>query len=90
MSAPKWRLVSIFEALNESIREIYLGMTALTLDQLAAAHTHKLPASIAHWRKDHGITYKCLERSVPIIDAPTFIASHAQCTRSGYKLIVDR
>jgi hypothetical protein len=79
---------AVFEVLNESLQELYVGTTDLPLEQLAAEHQRSFPRPLAHWRPEHRISYHYLDEPLPDIEAAAPIASYARGLE-GYSLLVD-
>lgn len=79
----------VYEAINETLKELFVGMTELTLDQVQARHQNGLPASIAHWKLGaQRIRYREVEPDLP--DAKAFIDGYARTMqKSGWKSITE-
>jgi hypothetical protein len=83
-------LVIVFEATNDSLRELYIGLTTFPLQQLQREHSKVPPRSIAHWKKEHAVNYRVVEEAIRRADANAFLDSYGQSTiRMGWKVIRD-
>lgn len=58
-----WESCTAFQAVNETLREFYVGLVArpLAADDIASRHKKNPPAAIAHWREEHRIRYSCAD-----------------------------
>jgi hypothetical protein len=82
-------LVAIVEGLNESLKERFMGVTMRLWDDLESQLQEALPPPVAHWKADHGLTFRCVEYAVPRNDVKTFIARHtASSRRPGWKELI--
>ncbi len=89
-STPQHHLVSVFEAVNDTVKEIYLGTTTLLSDQLAAQFPRTPPPATAHWESRHRVFVKVVEYSIPLKDARAFIDHYADsAAAAGWKVLKE-
>lgn len=69
--------VTVFEAVNDSLKETFLGTTAATLHSLAAGFAEKRPRAVSHWATKDRITLNIVESSLSENDARDFIRHYA-------------
>lgn len=69
--------VSVFEAVNDSLRETFLGTTAATPDSLAAGFAERRPRAVSHWATKDRISLNIVEPSLSESDAHDFIRHYA-------------
>ena len=87
---PRHRLVSVYEAVNDSLKEIYLGTTTLLSDQLAAQFPRTPPPATAHWEAGHRVFVKVVEHSIPLKDAHAFIDHYSgSAASSGWRVLKE-
>lgn len=81
----------VYEAINETLKEIFVGWTAFPIDALRSTHHALPPRLIAHWRfQDQKIDYREVERDITEEDLKTFIQSYAASIRQdGWKIILE-
>jgi hypothetical protein len=82
-STPQHHLVSVFEAVNDSAKEIYLGTTILLSEQLTAQFQRTPPPAVAHWKPGQRVFVKVVEYSIPLKDARAFIDHYAESAASA-------
>jgi hypothetical protein len=84
--------VIVFEAANDTLREYYVGTSALplTADEIAERHKEKPPAAIVHWQKDHQIWYRCVEAGLPAEVSQAFVRAYVEkIAQPDWKVLVD-
>jgi hypothetical protein len=83
--------VTVFEAVNNDLKEIYVASTAKQIFEAIADLGKQMPAAISHWRPTrHQINFRSLEFKLSAEAARTFIARHtARPWPEGWKYIVD-
>jgi len=87
---PPHYLVSIFEASNETLKEVLLGATPRLLQQLVREHEERRPTEISHWAEEHRVGYRCLEYSISGREARAFISKRARVLRDkGWKVLQE-
>lgn len=80
----------IFEATNDTLRESYVGATALSLEALEQEHRRQAPELIAHWRSDHQISYELVETDLSKADSRAFIENYVRSIAAGgWKVFTD-
>jgi hypothetical protein len=74
---PQHHLVTVYEVVNETLREVYLGTTSLLAPQLAAEFKRRPPRAIAGWRTSDRMLLRCLVYAIPLREAQAFIRKYA-------------
>lgn len=78
-AAEKWpsrQLVTVFEAVNETRKEIFVGVSDLLIDQLERAFQSSPPKSVQHWTSDDRILFRSIEYSVAAKETDDFIDAY--------------
>jgi hypothetical protein len=72
--------VVVFEAVNDTLREFYVGISTLplTADEIANRHREDPPAAIAHWKKEHQVWYRCVDPGLSAPESQSFIRSYVE------------
>jgi hypothetical protein len=83
------KLILIFEAVNETLQELFVGATSLPLAVVQRRHRDQLPPSISHWRADHKITYHAVECGLSAKFSSDFLPAYARSAHTGWKTFVD-
>lgn len=84
---PGHHLVTAFEAINDTLHEIYLGTTDRLLAALLREHAEALPARISHWKPQHRIRYRSIDYAILSKDADRLLITYAKSRREkGWKL----
>ncbi len=84
------KLMLVFEAINDTLHESFVGATSLPLSIIERRHQEHLPESIAHWLPGQEIYYRCVESGLSAQETPTFLKSYAgTAERFGWKTVVD-
>lgn len=84
------KLMVVFEAVNETLHEAFIGATSLPMSIVERRHQERRPEMVGHWRHEHQISYRCVESGLSAQEAPTFLSGYAHTTnRFGYKTFVD-
>lgn len=84
------KLWTVYELVNESRREIYVGRTTLPVFRLASELSKSKPKAIAGWDLDHATTVRTIEFSLREPDALSFIAGYCQSSLpTGWKYLSD-
>src|SRR4051812_3621291 len=75
---------TVFEATNDTLKEIYVGMAAAGNPAL-----QRVPGpEISHWKNDHAISYRNVEFSMAASHAVDCIAAHAKTLpKPGWTII---
>lgn len=79
---------TIYEASNESRREVYIGTTTLSMSALIASFREAPPRGARGWRPQD-VTFRSLEFGVLPADTPAHVRRHA-ATRKGWRVIKAR
>lgn len=85
---------TVYEAINESLKEVFIGSAGATdfsLDHLKSSHQAVPPQVIAHWKYDaEKINYSVIEQGLDEIDVPGFLDGYMRSTlQPGWTLIVE-
>lgn len=87
---PDHHLITVYEAANDTRREVYVGTTNLLIDQLIRAFHSFLPRVARHWKKEDRILFRCVEYSIPVSEARKFIDGYAKSDAlKGWKVLRD-
>ncbi|MBI5242412.1 MAG: hypothetical protein HY922_01855 [Elusimicrobia bacterium] len=82
--------VVVFEAVNDTLKEFYVGISILplTADEIANQHKEKPPAAIAHWKREHQVWYRCVDAGLSAPDSQAFIYTYTdKISRPGWKAL---
>lgn len=80
---------SVFEAVNESLREFFIGTTTAS-GELPALSGGIGSRCIAHWQREHKISCRIVEQGLAIEEALKFVESYARATaRTGWTVLTD-
>jgi hypothetical protein len=79
----------VYEAINETLKELFVGLTDLPMDQLEARHKNGLPTTIGHWKLGtERIIYREVEPDLN--DAKAFVEGYAlSMKKNGWKSITE-
>lgn len=69
--------VAVFEAVNDSLKETYLGTTVNPVDVLAGGFTEMRPRVVSHWAPKDRISMNIIESALSMSDAEAFIKHYA-------------
>jgi hypothetical protein len=86
---PKNPVVTVFEAVNLSRREIFIAATTLPIHEVVARHAAALPEEIHHWRPDEFVDHRSLEFGMEAPVAADFIEKYA-ATQPGWRVIATK
>jgi hypothetical protein len=70
-------LVAVYEAINDSLRETYVGTTSLPFDAVASHFRRNPPPAAAHWKTEQKVIVNIVEDSLRLNDALDFIQHYA-------------
>lgn len=70
-------LVTVYEAVNDSLKEAYIGTTASPHEDLAARFRGNRPPAASHWDPDHTVSVNIVENSLRLDDARDFMVHYA-------------
>ena len=68
--------VAVYELLNETLREVYVGFTDQPLKTFAVHIKKHRPTEVKHWRNGQSLVFRCVEPGIPIDDAPSFLGRY--------------
>ena len=81
--------VAVFEAVNESLREFFIGTTSAS-GELPALVGGIAAHCIAHWQREHKISCRIVEQGLGVEDALKFVESYARSTaRTGWTVLTE-
>lgn len=81
-------LVAVYEAVNDSLKEAYLGTTESPHDSVAARFRQSPPPAASHWDPDHAVLVNVVEDSLRLDDARDFIVHYAASLEAvGWKTL---
>lgn len=84
------RRYTIYEAVNESLLEIYIGMSSLGMHHVMTRRGHTRPPAIHHWLPDHVVSYRSVEFNLAASFAADFITERAKAAqRPGWTVLRD-
>lgn len=82
-------LVSVYEVLNETRGELYIG-TTWRLKDLEDFSRMTPPAATRHWEKGDALRFRTIENGIPNADAPAFVAAYSGSNLvSRWRVLVD-
>lgn len=88
MSAAQLKRVSVFEAINETLQEFYVGITPLPSDAGLADKLSTL--YVPHWKPGHKIACRFVATDMEKPDAQQFVDGHAKSlARTGWKVLTE-
>lgn len=80
-------LVIVYEAVNHTLREIYIGTTTHLLHHVADDLERNPPPEISRWSPHHRIEYRAIDWSMPARYAPRFMRACAQACPAGWRAV---
>jgi len=78
---PQHHLITVYEVVNETLREVYLGTTSLLAPQLAVEFKRRPPRAVTRWRANDRMILRCLAYAIPLREGQTFIRKYAALGR---------
>lgn len=83
--------ITVFEAVNERLKEVYVTWTRLSIFEAMAEIGKRPAAPIAHWRPEReSVSFRTLEFDLTEAAARELIARHvAKPPPSGWKYLTD-
>lgn len=84
------RRVSIYEAINATLKEVFVGMTSEGMHKVLTRHRTKGPPEIAHWQPEHEISHRSVQPNMAPSHAADFVAEHAKALaleRPGWTIL---
>jgi CheY-like chemotaxis protein len=85
-----WGSCTAFQAVNETLREFYVGLAARPLapGDIASRHRKNPPAAIVHWKEDHQVRYSCADGGLSGPDCEAFVREYAgMVARPGWRAL---
>lgn len=88
---PAARDVTVFEAVNNDLKEIYVASTRKQIFEAMSDLGKRLPEIISHWQPDRQqVNFRSLEFKLTDDSARSFIARHtAKPWPQGWKYIIE-
>lgn len=83
------KLVLVFEAVNETLGESFVGATSLPLAVVRERHRTQPPTSIAHWLPDHRVEYRAVESGLSAVECRDFVPAYAKAAHAGRRIFLD-
>jgi hypothetical protein len=71
------KMVQVYEAINQTLKETYVGRATGSLDSVRSRHREQPPQAISHWRPEHQVTYRVVEPGLAMRETDAFIAAYA-------------
>lgn len=88
---PQHHLITVYEVVNETLGEVYLGTTNLLALQLSEKLRTDPPRAIARWRPEHRVMLRCLVYAIPLKEGQAFIRKYAVLgTRRARRVLHER
>jgi hypothetical protein len=85
-------VVVVYEAVNATLKEIYVGAVIhpAPLEEIARKHRALPPQPINHWQPGDAVTYRIVEAVLPLRDRREFIHTYAvEIAEVGWRIITD-
>ena len=70
-------LVVVYEAVNDDLKEAYLGTTDQPYESIASRFRKSPPPAASHWDPDHAVSVNLVESSLRPDDARDFLVHYA-------------
>jgi hypothetical protein len=88
--AMKDRLVTVFEAINHTRKEIFVGVTTQRVPESIHARTKDASGQIAHWKGAETVECRSIADNVRVQDACRFAAHYAAAIAgTGWRIILQ-
>jgi len=71
------RRVAVYELLNETLREVYVGFTDQPLETFAVHIARHRPPEMKHWLDGQNLIFRCVAPDIPADDAHSFVGRYA-------------
>jgi hypothetical protein len=82
-------LITVYEARNPALRELYLGTTTLLSHRLAEEFGARPPRGLRHWKPEHGADLRCLVYAIPAGEARGFMRKYARLRRRAWRVRIS-
>jgi hypothetical protein len=80
----------VFEAVNDTLKESFVGATSLPLSIIERRHHENPPEAMAHWEDSHIVHYRCVESGLSARETTIFLKSYANTSEKfGWKTSFD-
>lgn len=91
MNSPDSSKVTVFEAINETLKEFYIGTTTLAASELESLAQSVAFRANTHWEPGQKIDYRVVEEGLGLEEALAFIKSYAKTAmRTGWKVVIEQ
>jgi hypothetical protein len=91
MKSPDPSKVTVFEAVNETLKEFYIGTTTLPAWELENLSQNVAFRKNTHWEQRQQIVYRVVEEGLSLDEALAFIKSYAKTAlRTGWKVVIEQ
>lgn len=81
-------LVAVYEAINDSLKEAYVGTTSHPYEAVAERFRRDRPPGASHWHANHKVTVNVVEMSLRLNDALEFVHHYAASLEAvGWKTL---
>ena len=81
--------IAVFEAANESLRELFVGAAPSDGEPPALSETIAA-ACLTHWQKEHKISCRIVRAGLALEEALKLVESHARFTaREGWTVLTE-
>ena len=79
----------IYEAVNHTLKEIFISSTVYPIASVQAAHQTIRPIAISHWRlHEHQVEYREIESNLADQDVKSFIEGYIRSMkRPGWEIL---
>ena len=74
--APSNRRSAVYELLNETLREVYVGFTDQPLETFVVHIKKHRPTEVKHWLDGQSLIFRCVDPDIPADVAPAFIGRY--------------
>lgn len=79
-------LVTVYEAVNETLREMYVGLSLRLMGEIE--RRLRLKKELAHWGEEDRIVVRAIDYSLPYRDARDFVRRYEQArANSGWNVL---
>lgn len=85
---PGHHLVSVYEAANDTLKEVYVGITTLLMERLVKGFQTSPPPAVACWKRKHRVLFRIVRYIIPYRKAAPFIRAYLQSgSLAGWKVL---
>ncbi len=80
---------TVYEALNEARRELYVGWTPLAMHELSLTFSQRPPKPVSHWRPSELVTFRSVEFELTRRQADDFISKYAAYAGGDWRVFSE-